>query len=76
MCESDVMRLAKLASGWSVERLASHENFSTREMFRRLQELYRSLGVSNRHQAVAAAAHYGLLDGSLQAVRQRTAAEH
>jgi hypothetical protein len=38
------MRLAALANGWSVERLASHENFSTREMFRRLQELYRSLG--------------------------------
>lgn len=64
VCESDVMRLAALANGWSVERLANHENFSTREMFRRLQELYRSLGVSNRHQAVVVAARCGLLDSS------------
>ncbi|TDC85961.1 response regulator transcription factor [Micromonospora sp. KC606] len=69
--ESDVMRLAALANGWSVERLASHENFSTRAMFRRLQELYRTLGVSNRHEAVVVAARWGLLDGSLDALRQR-----
>lgn len=73
--ESDVIRLAALANGWSVERLASHENFSTREMFRRLQELYRSLGVSNRHQAVVVAARYGLLDGSLETVRHGAAAD-
>ncbi|MFE0023797.1 hypothetical protein [Amycolatopsis sp. NPDC059021] len=66
VCESDVRRLAALANGWSVERLANHENFSTREMFRRLQELYHTLGVSNRHQAIAAAARHGLLDGSLE----------
>ncbi|QOC91744.1 response regulator transcription factor [Micromonospora craniellae] len=71
--ESDVMRLAALASGWSVERLASHENFSTRAMFRHLQELYRTLGVSNRHEAVVVAARHGLLDGSMEAMRQRTA---
>jgi len=71
--ESDIMRLAALANGWSVERLASHENFSTRAMFRRLQELYRSLGVSNRHQAVLVAARYGLLDGSLEVMGQRAA---
>jgi DNA-binding NarL/FixJ family response regulator len=75
VCQSDVLRLAALANGWSVERLASHENFSTREMFRRLQELYRSLGVTNRHQAVVVAARYGLLDGSPAPVRLRVAAE-
>jgi DNA-binding NarL/FixJ family response regulator len=74
VCESDVMRLAALANGWSVERLASHESFSTREMFRRLQLLYRSLGVSNRHQAVVVAARCGLLDGFFEDVRQRPAA--
>lgn len=63
--DADVWRLAALANGWSVERLAIHENFSTREMFRRLQDLYRSLGVSNRHQAVVVAARSGLLDETL-----------
>ncbi|MFI7025946.1 DNA-binding response regulator [Micromonospora sp. NPDC049900] len=71
--ESDVLRLAALASGWSVERLASHENFSTRAMFRHLQELYRTLGVSNRHEAVVVAARHGLLDGSMEAMRERAA---
>lgn len=61
--DGDVARLIALADGWSIERLADHENFSTREMFRRLQGLYRSLGVANRHQAVAVAARSGLLDG-------------
>lgn len=64
--EAGIRRLAALANGWSVERLATHENFSTREMFRRLQELYRSLGVENRHQAVVVAARCGLLDGLLE----------
>jgi DNA-binding NarL/FixJ family response regulator len=75
VCDSDVMRLAALANGWSVERLASHENFSTRAMFRHLQELYRVLGVTNRHQAVVVAARCGLLDGYLEATRQRAAAD-
>lgn len=74
VCESDVRRLAALANGWSVERLASHENFSTREMFRRLQQLYRTLGVSNRHQAVVVAAGCGLLDAAFEPARERTAA--
>jgi DNA-binding NarL/FixJ family response regulator len=72
--EHDIRRLAALASGWSVERLANHENFSTRAMFRHLQELYRALGVANRHQAVVVAARCGLLDGYLEAERQRSAA--
>ena len=60
--DTDVRRLTTLAEGWSVERLARHENFSTREMFRRLNGLYRTLGVHNRHQAVVVAARSGLLD--------------
>jgi len=64
--DADVRRLAALAEGWSVQRLARHENFSTREMFRRLNELYRNLGVRNRHQAVVAAARSGLLDSTLE----------
>jgi DNA-binding NarL/FixJ family response regulator len=63
--DADVRRLAALAEGWSVERLARHENFSTREMFRRLNDLYRTLGVRNRHQAVVEAARAGLLDPTL-----------
>ena len=63
--DADVRRLFALADGWSVERLARHENFSTREMFRRLNDLYRNLGVDNRHQAVVVAARNGLLDGSV-----------
>lgn len=64
--DADVRRLAALAEGWSVERLARHENFSTREMFRRLNDLYRNLGVRNRHQAVVEAARCGLLDSIVE----------
>ena len=63
--DADVRRLVALAEGWSVERLARHEHFSTREMFRRLNELYRNLGVRNRHQAVVVAARSGLLDSTI-----------
>jgi DNA-binding NarL/FixJ family response regulator len=66
--DADVRRLAALAEGWSVERLARHENFSTREMFRRLNDLYRNLGVRNRHQAVVVAARSGLLDSTIEDV--------
>lgn len=78
VCDSDVKRLVALANGWSVERLASHENFSTRAMFRRLQELYRTLGVSNRHQAVVVAARCGLLDKFFEVggERRRPAPRH
>lgn len=65
--QCDVQRLTALANGWSVAQLARHENFSTRDMFRRLQKLYRHLGVSNRHQAVVIAARSGLLDHTLNA---------
>ncbi|MFI0469622.1 hypothetical protein ACH347_36595 [Saccharopolyspora sp. 5N102] len=75
VCEADVRLLAALANGWSVERLASHENFSTREMFRRLQALYRLLGVANRHQAVVVAARSGLLDGAFDTVPAGSSAE-
>ncbi|WP_433654891.1 hypothetical protein ACQPW1_28960 [Nocardia sp. CA-128927] len=59
---SDEIRwLRALAQGTSVVRLARNEGYSQREIFRRLSDIYRRMGVRNRHEAIALAGQWGML---------------
>ncbi|WP_193518720.1 helix-turn-helix domain-containing protein [Nocardiopsis kunsanensis] len=53
--------LKTMAMGKPISYIATQENFSEREMFRRLSVMYRKMGVRNRFQAVARAAQWGVL---------------
>lgn len=58
--ESTALRM--LASGARTTDIARECAYSEREVFRILGDLYGRIGVSNRAQAIAAAARWGLLD--------------
>ncbi|HEX5407982.1 MAG TPA: DNA-binding response regulator [Pseudonocardiaceae bacterium] len=47
--------LRRLASGWTVARLASDTGYSERAMYRLLQSLYQQIGVHSRLQAIVLA---------------------
>lgn len=57
----EIRWLRGLASGISVVLLAKAENFSQREVFRRLADLYHKMGARNRQEAIALAGQWGLL---------------
>ncbi|WP_410813483.1 hypothetical protein [Micromonospora sp. 067-2] len=56
--------LRLLAHGGSVTELSTIAGYSPREVFRRLRQLYRRMGVNNRQQAIAVAGTWGLVDVS------------
>lgn len=58
----DLRWLQLLARGGSVTELSAVAGYSPREVFRRLRQLYQRMGVSNRHQAIALAGTWGLVD--------------
>jgi DNA-binding NarL/FixJ family response regulator len=60
--DADLERLRALAGGTTVAQLADDNGFSEREMFRILSDLYESIGVKNRTEAIVWAARYGVLD--------------
>lgn len=62
--EAGLGRLRALAAGTTVAQLAEDSGFSEREMFRILNDLYASIGVRNRTEAIVWAARYGVLDDS------------
>jgi DNA-binding NarL/FixJ family response regulator len=53
--------LRDLARGSSVVDLARRVGYSQRELYRRLAQLYRRMGVTTRPEAIALAAQWGLL---------------
>ncbi|MFC9436553.1 hypothetical protein [Nocardia sp. NPDC057030] len=57
----EIRWLRALAQGTSVVRLARNEGYSQRETFRRLADIYRRMGVRNRHEAIALAGQWGML---------------
>lgn len=56
----DEIILKDLAQGRTVTRMAEERFVSERVMYRRLQRLYMSLGVSNRAQAISTASRMGI----------------
>lgn len=55
--------LEMLAAGSKTNEIADEAGYSERETFRILGDLYLKMGVTNRSQAIATAARWGLLDG-------------
>lgn len=53
--------LSELARGVSIEDLARTTSYSRRTMFRRLNVMYRKLGVNRRQHALVAATHRGVI---------------
>lgn len=60
--DADRARLRALADGTTVAQLADEAGFSEREMFRMLGELYRTIGVKTRTEAIIWASRHGVLD--------------
>lgn len=58
----EVEWLRRMASGATVEQLAEQAGYSRREMFRRLRDVYRRLGVEGRTEALLVLARRGLID--------------
>lgn len=56
--------LMDLARGHTVQQIAARHGWSERQMRRKLADMYRTLGVANRDQAVAVAGRLGLTEGS------------
>jgi DNA-binding NarL/FixJ family response regulator len=56
--------LRDLAAGSTVQALARRTGFSEREMYRRLREVYRTMGCSSRTEALLRASGSGLLSES------------
>jgi DNA-binding CsgD family transcriptional regulator len=50
-----------LASGITTVKLATSIGYSEREMYRKLNALYKKMGVSNRAEALVLAARSGLI---------------
>lgn len=55
--------LEALASGTTVSRLARSAGYSEREMYRRLNALYRKMGAAGRVEAMINASRWGLIGG-------------
>jgi DNA-binding NarL/FixJ family response regulator len=53
--------LHALADGATVSQIAHEAGYSTRQFFRILRHMFDLMGVSNRHEAVARAAEWGIL---------------
>ncbi|MEC3976921.1 LuxR C-terminal-related transcriptional regulator [Amycolatopsis sp. H20-H5] len=62
LSETEIRWLRGLTWGESVVALARSENYSQREVFRRLADLYQRMGARNRQEAIALAGRWGLLD--------------
>lgn len=54
--------LRDLASGTTVQALATRVGFSEREMYRRLRQVYRNMGCATRTEAMIRASASGILD--------------
>ena len=61
LSERDRDWLRRLARGDTVAELAQSADYSTREMFRLLANLYGRMGVRRRTEALITAAHWGVL---------------
>ncbi len=61
LSERDGDWLRRLARGDTVAELAQSADYSTREMFRLLANLYGRMGVRHRTEALITAAHWGVL---------------
>jgi DNA-binding NarL/FixJ family response regulator len=61
--EQETRWLRALASGETVAQVAQAAGYSERAMFRLLKDLYRSLGVQTRLEAIIRAQKLGLLEG-------------
>ena len=55
--------LMRLASGLTIHDLAEQVGFSERETYRRLRQIYETMGVRGRMEALIVASASGLLDG-------------
>ena len=55
--------LRRLSAGATISEVAKEANYSEREMFRLLHQLYEKLGARGRIEALVKAARLGLLDG-------------
>lgn len=60
LSDMDVAALTMLAHGSKVATIAANHGYSEREMHRRLKELYRRIGVTNRAEALVAASRWDL----------------
>lgn len=58
----DVAVLRERAAGKTLDSIASRRNVSTRHLRRRLTKLYARMGVHGTEEAIAQAAHWGVLD--------------
>lgn len=62
LTDTERIALRLLAEGAKTNQIADECGYSEREMFRMLGDVYARIGVSNRSQAIATAARWGLLD--------------
>lgn len=62
LTEWDVGVLRERASGRTVDSIANRRDMSTRHVRRRLSKLYERMGVHSTEEAIARAAHWGVLD--------------
>lgn len=63
LSESERRWLRRLAEGATVGQLAAESNYSEREMYRLLKQLYEGMGVETRTEALIKAARTGILRG-------------
>jgi DNA-binding NarL/FixJ family response regulator len=61
VCSDERSWLQALASGITTVKLATSIGYSEREMYRKLNALYKKMGVSNRAEALVLAARSGLI---------------
>lgn len=63
LSSEDLDRIRALAQGKTVVELAEEASYSERAMHRLLRQVYDTLGVESRQEAIALAAQWGLLTG-------------